>query len=356
MSKLALDKVIWEEFKLNSLFELKLSKGDNQANLLEEGHIPLISSGLNTNGITKFVKNGDGKSLEFEKNTITIDMFGKAFYHDYSFFSVSHGRVNILVPKFTINKYIALFLITIIDNGFSNIFSYNRMCSQNRLKSTKILLPATLEGRPNWQFMEDYIKLEMKVQSKKIISYYEKRLMDIIFENMDSDIKWKEFKIKDIFKFSRKNPKGLNNLEKDKKGISYLGATNRNNGVLEFVKNDDKIKYKGNCIAFIRNGEGSMGYAVYKREDFIATQDISVGYNENLDLYTGTFITTISDRVRGKYNFGYKRNQNRLENEVLHLPVDNSGNPNWEYMRCYMKKIEKRDLEKILSYISTYNK
>lgn len=48
-----------------------------------------------------------------------------------------------------------------------------------------------------------------------------------------------------------------------------------------FVANKNLVQ-KGNCIAFIRNGEGSMGYSVYKVEDFIATSDMTLGYNEHL--------------------------------------------------------------------------
>jgi restriction enzyme, beta subunit/N-6 DNA methylase len=355
MSKLTLDSVEWGEFRIKDLFELHLSKGDNQANLLDEGNIPLVSSGLNINGISKFIREGDGKSELFDGNILTVDMFGKAFYHEYNFFSVSHGRINILIPKFEITKFIAVFIVAEIDKNFSNVFSYNRMCSQKRLRSSKILLPIDYKGKPNWQFMEDYVKQEMKVQSSKVAAYYENKLMKLSFELLDLEVEWKEFKVKDIFEFKKKSSKGLNYLEKNDKGISYLGATNRNNGVLEFVKDDEKLKYKGNCIAFIRNGEGSMGYAVYKKEDFIATQDISVGYNDNLNLYTGTFITTIADRVRGKYNFGYKRNQNRLENEILHLPIDKNGEPHWEYMSQFMKKLEKENIEKTLNHIYIYN-
>ena len=89
--------------------------------------------------------------------------------------------------------------------------------------------------------------------------------------------------------------KGLNHLEKDDSGISYLGATNLNNGVLCFVKAVDNLVQKGNCIAFIRNGEGSMGYSVYKAEDFIATSDMTLAYSEHINKYTGMFITTIAD-------------------------------------------------------------
>lgn len=109
-----------------------------------------------------------------------------------------------------------------------------------------------------------------------------------------------------------------------------------------------KALQSGNCIAFIRNGEGSMGFSVYKAEDFIATSDMSLGYNKHLNRYTGTFITTIADRIRGKYNFGYKRSASRLAKEVLTLPVDKDGHPDWTYMENYMRSIESN---KIISFL-----
>ena len=40
----------------------------------------------------------------FSKNTITVDMFCKAYYQPDDYYAVSHGRVNILKPKFKMNK------------------------------------------------------------------------------------------------------------------------------------------------------------------------------------------------------------------------------------------------------------
>lgn len=134
--------------------------------------------------------------------------------------------------------------------------------------------------------------------------------------------------------------KGLNHLRTNPQGVSYLGATNLNNGVLDFVTPEPSMVQQGNCIAFIRNGEGSMGYAVYKAEDFIATSDMSIGYNPHLNRYTGTYITTIADRVRGKYNFGYKRNAQRLSKEIITLPATPEGSPDWDYMESYMRHLE----------------
>ena len=95
-----------------------------------------------------------------------------------------------------------------------------------------------------------------------------------------------------------------------------------------------------------------MGYAVYKAEDFIATSDMTIGYSIHLNKYTDTYITTIADRIRGKYNFGYKRNTQRLAKEIITLPATPDGNPDWDYMEAYMRHLES---QKVLTYLKYIN-
>lgn len=165
-----------------------------------------------------------------------------------------------------------------------------------------------------------------------------------------TDREWKGFRVEDLFYFENKPSKGLNHLKQCDDGVNYVGATNRNNGVLAYVEANQKAIYKGNAIAFIRNGEGSMGYSVYKAEDFVATQDISVGYNENLNRYIGLFIVTVANKVRGKYNFGYKRNQKRLNKETLQLPINSDGLPDWQFMENFIKQTEQKQIADLKNY------
>lgn len=165
-----------------------------------------------------------------------------------------------------------------------------------------------------------------------------------------TDREWKGFRVEDLFYFENKSSKGLNHLKQCDDGVNYVGATNRNNGVLAYVEANQKVIYKGNAIAFIRNGEGSMGYSVYKAEDFVATQDISVGYNENLNRYIGLFIVAVADKVRGKYNFGYKRNQKRLNKETLQLPINSDGLPDWQFMEDFIKQKEQKQIADLKDY------
>ncbi len=153
----------WESFTIENLFNIELSKGDIKEDEVENGEIPLVSSGTLNNGIVKFINSdGDGIAKIFNGNKITVDMFCQAFYQSNNFYSVSHGRVNILSSKYkNFNKYIALFITTIINQEHYR-FSYGRAVYSAVIRNMVIKLPAVKnqDGSviPNWEYMENYIK------------------------------------------------------------------------------------------------------------------------------------------------------------------------------------------------------
>ena len=163
---------------------------------------------------------------------------------------------------------------------------------------------------------------------------------------------WKEFLISDLFELESGKCSKANRLKPYKNGIPYIGATNRNNGVLNFVRPVKNLIQNGNCIAFIKQGEGSVGYSVYKQENFIASTGIACGYAPFLNKYVGMFITTVADRIRGKYNYNYPRSERRLRKERLKLPVNDTGAPDFHYMENYMRNIEEKILQSYRDLIS----
>ena len=80
-----------------------------------------------------------------------------------------------------------------------------------------------------------------------------------------------------------------------------------------------------------------MGLSFYKSDDFMGTVNVTAGYNDNLTPNIGLYISTVANRARGKYNFGYKRKFDRLRRETLSLPVDDSGQPDWIFMEKYVQ-------------------
>jgi len=159
---------------------------------------------------------------------------------------------------------------------------------------------------------------------------------------------WKEFKVKEIFTIEKCKCSNVSSLNKG--NFPYVGATNRNNGIMSFVERKDKWVTKGNCIVFICDGQGSVGYSIYKSEDFIGSTTLKVGRNIYLNRYIAQFLVSALDKNRCIYSYGYKRNENRLLNETIFLPVDAKGNPDYDFMEAYVKEQEQEKIQKYIDY------
>lgn len=171
-----------------------------------------------------------------------------------------------------------------------------------------------------------------------------------------SEKAWKAVPIMGMFeKLTPGKGKGLNHLEQIKDGINYVGATNRGNGVLCTVADDEKshkMIQDGNCIGFIKNGDGSAGYAIYKQEPFISTSDVIYGYADWLNRDNGLFFVAAQDMIEDKYSHGYKRNQQQLRGDKVMLPVDDKGNPDYAYMTLYSTKVRGGMLMRYKNFIA----
>lgn len=163
-------------------------------------------------------------------------------------------------------------------------------------------------------------------------------------------MEWKAFKIEELFKLKKGK---CNNASALLDGnIPYVGATNRNNGTMKFCSGNENMISKGNCIVFIGAGDGSAGYSVYKQEDMVCSSSNICGYNEHLNKYTGLFMSACSDMNQSKYSHGYSRNMERLKKDKIMLPVNEAGEPDYEYMERYIKQLETNKMIDYLAYIA----
>ena len=154
--KISLNIKEWKWFNLGDLFTFE--KGERLTKLDRiGGDIPLITAGENNNGIAGRISLEDfeGKKKIFEKR-ITVDMFFNVFYHDYKYFS--DDNIHTLIPvNFELNKHNSLFLMTVLSK-LKYKYAYGRQVRLMRLPFEKIKLPVDKNGKPDWKFMENYIK------------------------------------------------------------------------------------------------------------------------------------------------------------------------------------------------------
>ena len=170
-------------------------------------------------------------------------------------------------------------------------------------------------------------------------------------------MEWRPFHIAALFdKVEPGKGKGANHLIKtDGIGVPYIGATNRNDGVMYMVVRDEsteRMVQDGKCIGFIKNGDGSAGYAIYRDESFISTSDVIFAYRDGLTRDEGLFFVAAQDMIEAKYSHGHKRNKERLLKDRIMLPSDDDGNPDWNYMSSYAEEMRQSLLERYKSYVA----
>ena len=160
--------------------------------------------------------------------------------------------------------------------------------------------------------------------------------------NLTSTNTWKYFKIKDLFPVIQNCKCQVARDLTDGEDCFYVGAKKDDNGVMKLVSFDKDLITKGNCIVFICDGQGSVGYANYMDVDFIGSTTLTVGYNKHLNKYIGMFLVTVLDLERPKYSFGRKYRTKLKETEIK-LPATQGGLPDWDYMERYIKSLPYSD-------------
>lgn len=352
MNKLTLDSVEWKTFFIGGkagIFHVLGTNTTHPSKLTPGGKTPRVTCSATNNAIDDFYCN---QATE-EGGVLTVDSatIGYVSYQLNDFIATDHVE-KIVGKNQKINKYIGLFLKTCIDNSKLNKYGYGYKFSQKRIVRQKILLPITSNGDPNWQFMEEYVKQEIKNQRKVILSYYEKKLFNITFEKIDYDVEWKEFWMEDVVDISP--GVRLTKMDQIAGDIPFIGATDSNNGITEFVGNVNKSIDK-NVLGV--NYNGSVVENFYHSYECIFSDDVKRIKFKNKkygDEFTYLFLKQLILSQKSKYQYGYKFNTKRMNRQKIMLPIDENGNLHWKYMSNIIKKIEKENIEKIIDYMNLY--
>lgn len=334
----------WKEFQIGDLFEACLSKDDIQPKDFVEGKIPLVSSGKENNGIIAFVE--DEKARLWDKNTLTIDMFGKVFYQESPYFAVSHGRVNILLPKISMTKGCLQFIGCAIEKVASQKYAFNEMCTGTKVLKDNIKLPATPDGAPDWAYMESYMaNLETKVAESLTLLQAAK---DAEKKKVDTR-EWGEFHLYDIFSISMGNKFDRSKMCEVDEGINFVGRSALTNGVACAVTSvEDK---KGNTVQPYPAGDitialgGSIGAAFVQDKEFYTSQNVCVLHTDDPSITERAkwFVSASITASCGNYEaFTDELNRHIRTDFIIRLPMDKTGQPDWTYMEEYMKMVQKK--------------
>lgn len=146
----------WKDFSLDELFVFLKGKRLTKSDMIA-GDTNFLGAISNNNGVREKIST----DYFWQPNCIAVNYngsVGEAFYQKEPFWA--SDDVNILYAKdfWTLNQYIAMFIITVIKANKYR-FGYGRKWTMEKMKETIIMLPSDINGNPDFEYMEQYIKL-----------------------------------------------------------------------------------------------------------------------------------------------------------------------------------------------------
>ncbi|WQS52915.1 restriction endonuclease subunit S [Helicobacter pylori] len=367
-----LNAIKWGEFKLGDLFEASNGDFDIQKRHINHKGEFVITAGLSNNGV---LGQSDIKAKVFESHTITIDMFGCAFYRSFAYKMVTHARVFSLKPKFEINHKIGLFLSTLFF-GYPKKFGYENMCSWVKIKNDKVILPLkptaktqTLEDI-DFDFMEKFIAELEQCRLAELQAYLkatglenttlssdEENALNVFNGNNSGGgggntpcgLTWQHFRLGDLFEIYTGRDIIIGQTQQG--DIPLVSHQHENNGITKTIKeihNRTIFNYK-QTIALADRG---VFLATTQNKDFhIGTRVKALVFkNGEQDKKTRLFFTTCINKNQIMF-LDYSSNAtNKLPNLTISLPTNQHGKIDFHFMHTLINALMKQTIQGVAQY------
>ncbi|MGL2532535.1 restriction endonuclease subunit S [Helicobacter pylori] len=369
-----LNAIKWGEFRLGDLFEASNGDFDIQKRHINHKGEFVITAGLSNNGV---LGQSDIKAKVFESHTITIDMFGCAFYRSFPYKMVTHARVFSLKPKFEINHKIGLFLSTLFFD-YPKKFGYENMCSWAKIKNDKVILPLkptanaqTLEDI-DFHFMEKFIaeleqcrlaELEAYLKATGLenttLSSAEQNALNVFNDNNSGGntpcgLTWQSFRLGDLFEvlpYKKRFDANKVNIyaSKTKDTYPYVVRTSLNNGIRGYLKENTNFLNAGNTISFGQD----TATMFYQEKPYFTGDKIKIlrCKNPNFNKINALFFITSLTKAFRNFSWGSASfSVSIIENQNISLPTNQHGGIDFHFMRTLINALMKQTIQGVAQY------
>ena len=181
-----LEKQNWKEFAFTDVFVIKDGYYNKKPPFDPNGNIPFLGATQYDNGITGFytlptiqkydkvgtIDDSDKDNRIYKGNCIAVTNDGSVgnAYYQHIPFTCSHSITPLYLKHYTLNRYIALFLIPLIMKSGES-FEYGRKWRPKRMRKSHIILPVTQDGTPDYTYMENYMRSLEAQQLRHYLTY-----------------------------------------------------------------------------------------------------------------------------------------------------------------------------------------
>ncbi len=160
---------------------------------------------------------------------------------------------------------------------------------------------------------------------------------------------WKEFFLDEICNINSGVKLTKSNMNEGK--MPFIGATDSNNGITNFISNTNKSLDK-NILGVNYNGNVVENF--YHPYECIFSDDvkrISFKDDEGQNKYCYLFLKQMMLQQKEKYRYAYKFNGDRMARQKIMMPVDIHAKIDFDLMKRYISSKELKCIINILESI-----
>ena len=347
----------WKTFFIGDLF-LTLKNGlqvPTGAYVKKEdlliGNTPRITVTSNNNGIYGLY-HSTNKNYKVYENFISVSFLGDCFYHPYKA-SIDMKVHCLQLKNRKLNKYIALFLISSLQK-MTKIFNYGDQLSSKDIIKKRISLPINEAGEPDYDFMEQYIRELEQQLIKQYLSYINMNNYmppPILTKTISlNDKQWKIFIIGDLFAIEIGKSIDGNKVNRTSGHYPYITRKENNNGLDGFIDYDKN--YLNVKFPVITIGNETAQPYVQDFPFYTGTKVNILSPKISLSKYTLQFIAQCLKMQKEKYSYAFTINSTRLKKQFIFLPINDRGEPDYDFMEQYMREREQNLIQQYLNYIN----
>lgn len=340
----------WKEFKIGELFSVSSNPQLNKESFhfSTNGQYPYFTRTVFNNGILGYVDYLDDEH-KISGNSIAVGMLGMQFFYMPSDFYAGQFTKTVF-PKFKeFNEKLAIYFIAFFNKLQKILQGVLVRDFEKIFCESKMLLPATRDGTPDFSYMERYIVELEQARVSELAAY----LRAAGLENYDltaaeqtalddfknNRLNFKEFKIGELFDVSTPKRKFNANSVKFGGRFPYVVRTSLNNGIRDFLDEDESFLNPAGTISFGQD----TATIFYQEKPYFTGDKIKIlrfkllGLNEKI----ANFMLTLMRKSFSGFQWGQSSfNEKVLKNVVIELPVTN-GTPDFAFMESFVTAQQK---------------
>ena len=350
----------WKPFLVGALFDIHPTKAYKLTNkdLFDGGENPVVVNSSYNNGI-------GGKTTckpTERRGTITFSDTVDAttiFYQADDFVGYPHVQGLYQKGEFKgkwTHASLRFFAVAFRKAALTRGFDFGNKFRRDIAVGISVLLPATGKGKPDFAYMEEYIRSREKKINAVLdaLEYAESKRNR---KSVDAT-SWRAFRIEMLFeKLDLKRKKGFSKItdvstEPSKEfDLPLVNAKHGNNGIMFYGRSSD-FESAEMTLDIVQNGAIATGdvYAQPQKTGVLWDAYL-VRPRYQVTARALLFLSCVVEKsIKQKFGYDNKAVWDKVKNESVFLPSCSDGTPNFAYMDSFMSEKE----EHAKRYLNTF--